>query len=305
MPVQVEKVNYHGWENSYRLANDLVDLVVTTDVGPRIIRFGFVDDANEFKEYADQSGRTGGDEWRSYGGHRLWHAPEDVVRTYAADNSAVAFEEVADLVRLIQPVEPTTGIQKEVDILLSPDSASVRVTHRLRNLNLWSVELAPWAISVMEAGGTSILPLPPRRPHPENLAPGNSLTYWTYTDLTDPRWRIGRAFILLRQDPAHRDPQKIGLMTPAGWIAYARNRHLFVVHAAYVPGAVYPDLGSSLETYASADMLEVETLGPMARIEPRAFVEHVEEWSLFGDVPTPENDVDVLTHVLPKVSSLP
>jgi hypothetical protein len=301
MPVQVTKVNYRGWENSYRLSNDVIDMVVTTDVGPRIIRCGFVNDENEFKEYADQSGRTGGDEWRTYGGHRFWHAPEDPSRTYVPDNSAVAFERIGDLVRLIQPVEPTTGIQKEIDILLSPDSASVRVTHRLRNLNLWSVELAPWAISVMEVGGTSILPLPPRRSHRETLVPTNSLTYWAYTDLSDPRWRIGRAFIMLRQDPTRESPQKVGLMAPAGWIAYARKSHLFVVRAAYVPGAIYPDYGSSLETYASADMLEVETLGPMARIEPQAFVEHVEDWFLFADVPTPENDADVGAHVVPRI----
>jgi hypothetical protein len=302
--VQVTKVNYRGWENSYRLSNDVIDLVVTTDVGPRIIRCGFVDDENEFKEFADQSGRTGGDEWRSYGGHRFWHAPEDPSRTYFPDNSAVAFEQVGDLFRLIQPVEPTTGIQKEIDILLSPESASVRVTHRLRNLNASSVELAPWAISVMEVGGTSILPLPPRRSHQESLVPSFTLTYWAYTDLSDPRWRIGRAFIMLRQDPTREGPQKIGLMAPAGWIAYARKRHLFVVRAAYVPGAVYPDFGSSLETYAAVDMLEVETLGPMARIEPHAFVEHVEDWLLFRDVPTPENDADVVTHVLPKIPIL-
>jgi hypothetical protein len=301
MPVHVTKVNYRGWENSLRLSNELMDLVVTTDVGPRIIRCGFVGEENEFKEYADQSGLAGGDEWRSYGGHRLWHAPEVQARTYCPDNGPVAFEERGDLTRLIQPVEPTTGIQKEMDILLDPASASVRVTHRLRNLSLWSVELAPWAISVMDVGGTSILPLPPRRPQAESLLPTHSLTYWSYTDLSDPRWRIGRSFILLRQDPAHESPQKVGLMAPAGWIAYARKGHLFVSRAAHVPGAVYPDFGSSLETYVRGDMLEIETLGPMARLEPHAFVDHVEYWFLFRDVPTPENDADVVAHVLPKI----
>jgi hypothetical protein len=301
MPVHVTKVNYRGWENSFRLSNDLIDLVVTTDVGPRIIRCGFVGEENEFKEYADQRGLAGGDEWRSYGGHRLWHAPEVQARTYFPDNGPVAFEERGDLACLIQPVEPTTGIQKEMDIRLDPNSASVRVTHRLRNLNPSSVELAPWAISVMEVEGTSILPLPPRRSQEESLSPTNSLTYWSYTDLSDPRWRIGRSFILLRQDPTQESPQKVGLMAPAGWIAYARKGHLFVSRAAYVTGASYPDYGASLETYVCADMLEIETLGPTTRLEPHGFVEHVEDWFLFRDVPTPENDADVVAHVLPKI----
>lgn len=301
MPLHITKDNYRGWENSYRLSNDLIDLVVTTDVGPRIIRFGFVGGDNEFKEYPSQRGLVGGDEWRIYGGHRLWHAPEVPPRNIFPDNSPVVLEEHGPYVRVIQSVETTTGIQKEVDIALAPESATVRVTHRLRNLNLWSVELAPWAVSVMDAGGTAILPLPPRMSHDENLLPTNTLTMWAYTDLADPRWRIGKSFVLLRQDPTRESPQKVGLMAPAGWIAYAHKGHLFISRVAYLPGATYPDLGSSLETYTDGEMLEVETLGPLVKLEPQATVEHVEDWYLLKDVPTPDNDADVLAQIAHRI----
>src|SRR5688500_11349363 len=106
----MEKIDYKGWPNCYRLSNGVVDLVITTDVGPRVIRFGFLGEDNEFKEYAEMSGKTGGDEWRIYGGHRLWHAPEAAPRTYFPDNAPVQIEEHAGFVRLIQSVETTTGI---------------------------------------------------------------------------------------------------------------------------------------------------------------------------------------------------
>ena len=99
----MEKIVYTGWPNCYRLANGLVELVVTTDVGPRVIRFGFVGGANVFKEYDAMLGLTGGDEWRIYGGHRLWHAPEGKPRTYCPDNGPVQIEEHPGFVRLIQP----------------------------------------------------------------------------------------------------------------------------------------------------------------------------------------------------------
>ena len=38
--VKVEKMEYKGWRNSYRVSNGEVELVVTGDVGPRVIRFG-------------------------------------------------------------------------------------------------------------------------------------------------------------------------------------------------------------------------------------------------------------------------
>src|SRR5215475_104744 len=57
--LKVEKVEYKGWQNCYRVSNGEVELIVTGDVGPRVIRFGFVGGQNLFKEYADQLGKTG------------------------------------------------------------------------------------------------------------------------------------------------------------------------------------------------------------------------------------------------------
>ena len=58
--VKVEKVAYQGWPNCYRISNGTVELIVTTDVGPRVIRFGFPGGENEFMEEAAQLGKTGG-----------------------------------------------------------------------------------------------------------------------------------------------------------------------------------------------------------------------------------------------------
>ena len=299
----MEKISYKGWSNCYRLSNSQVDLIITGDVGPRIIRFGFVGEDNEFKEFSEMLGKTGGDEWRIYGGHRLWHAPEVMGRTYFPDNTPVKVEERADSVHILQPTEPTTGIQKEMEIRLAPDKAHVQVTHRLRNTTPWAVELAPWALSVMAPGGTAIIPLPPRRSHQESLLPTSAVALWAYTDMTDPRWHWGRKYVLLRQDPNLDTPQKAGVLVTDGWAAYARAGHVFVKRSSYVAGARYPDLGCSIEAFTNADMLELETLGPLVQLEPGATVEHVERWHLFRDAPAPKSDSDVDRDVLPLVKS--
>jgi hypothetical protein len=295
-------VNYKGWPNCYRISNDTLELMVTTDVGPRIIRFGFVGQDNEFKEYDAQLGRTGDSVWNIYGGHRLWHAPEADPRTYFPDNHPVRLTDHDGFVRLIQPLETTTGIAKEMDVALDPSQARVRVTHRLRNEGLWPVKLAPWALSVMNTGGTCIVPLPPRGTHPEHLLPANTLTLWRYTNMSDPRWTWGNKYILLRQDPTPSvKPQKIGASVPDGWIAYARKGHLFVVRFPFVASAEYTDHGCCVETFTNHEMLEVETLGPTVELAPSASVEHVETWHLFDKVPVPASDSDVEQHVLPRV----
>jgi len=42
----MEKISYGGWDNCYHLSNDRVELILTADVGPRIIYFGLVGGEN-------------------------------------------------------------------------------------------------------------------------------------------------------------------------------------------------------------------------------------------------------------------
>jgi hypothetical protein len=41
------KIDFNAWPNCHRNSNDNVELVVTTDVGLRILRFGWTGDENE------------------------------------------------------------------------------------------------------------------------------------------------------------------------------------------------------------------------------------------------------------------
>ena len=306
MKITIQKTAVHGWANCMRLSNDQIDLIATTDVGPRVIRCGFLNTENEFKEYDAQVGQSGGQDWRIYGGHRLWHAPEAAPRSYAPDNEPVHSTVLPaggthawEGLRLTQNPETATGIQKELEVRLAPQGARVEMVHRLRNCGPWAVELAPWALSVMAPGGRAILPLPPRGTHPKDLSPTNSVTLWAFTDLSDPRWVLGFKYFMLKSDPEAAAPQKIGMMCPEGWLAYARNGRLFVKTFQYQRNVSYADFGCSLETFTNHEMLEIETLGPLTKLEPGATVEHTEEWRLFKNVPEPRNDADIERHVLP------
>jgi len=276
----VEKVPYAGWENCIRLSNGRIELITTTDVGPRIIRFGFVGGQNLFKEFGGQLGKTGGDAWRIYGGHRFWHAPEDRVRTYMPDNDPVAWRAQEGTLVLTQPVEEANGVQKELAVHLHPTEPRVTVLHRLINRSEEPVELAPWALSVMAAGARAILPQEHFRPHVEQLLPARTLTLWSYTNMADPRFRWGSRFIEVRHDAQHRSSQKLGVLSTLPWMACALNGEVFLKSAGYEAGASYPDMNSNLEVYVGGDMLELETLAPLRPIPPGALAEHREVWSL-------------------------
>ena len=300
--VQVEKTKYQGWNNCYRITNGTVELIVTGDVGPRIIRYAFVGGQNLFKEYEEQLGKSGEEKFQLRGGDRVWKAPEDPVATWAPDNVPVEIRVTPTGLVAREPVEPLTKLQKEIEVSLAPTGASVLVTHRIANRSLFTLEFAPWALTMMAPGGLAISGFPPRGTHPQNLEATNPLVMWAYTNLADPRWRFTKKYLTLRQDPNNKDAQKLGMFNADTWAAYLLNGELFVKRTKADPSRVYPDFGCSFETFTNNEFLEVETLGPMSKLAPGQTVELVETWALFRGVSLPEiSDVELDHVVLPLV----
>ena len=256
------------------------------------------------KNYADQLGSNGESAWKIRGGHRLWVAPEGEA-SYALDNSPVKHELLPDGVRVENdPVAPW-GIRKVMTISLAQDSSEVTIRHRLTNENGAPVTVASWALSVMAPGGLEIIPLPPLGEHPRDLLPNRLLVPWPYTDMTDSRWRFGWQFITLRQT-VDGNPTKLGLAHKEKWVGYLNNDALFVKTFDYTEGALYPDFGCNFETFTNSEMLEIESLGRLQRLEPGQSVEHTERWYLVGGVVQPASlqEEDIATWVAPILASL-
>lgn len=297
--VTIQKKEYKGWKNCIEISNGIIDLIATIDVGPRIIRFGFVGRPNEFVEVKDQLGTTGGDQWKMYGGHRLWHSPESMPRTYEPDNGKVEWRKRKNGVTLVTPLNPWLQIKKEIEITMSPDEAKVTVLHRLTNKGPWAVELAAWPITVMASGGKEIIP---QTTTDTGLLPNRMLSLWPYTKLNDKRVYWGEKYITLRQDPKATTPFKIGLPNTEGWAAYANNGHLFVKQFQHFDGELYPDYSaSSYETYTNDAILEMETLSPLVLLETEDSIEHTETWALHDNVKEPKDEKEIAETILPLV----
>jgi hypothetical protein len=285
--IQIEKVAYKGWQNCYRIANGEVELIATADVGPRIIRYAFIGEDNVFKEFEDQLGKSGEPVWMSRGGHRLWRAPEIPRFTYAADNFPVDVKTFEGGVDLTAPVEPESGLQKQIIVELDPTGTGVTVTHSIKNRVPQTVEIAAWALTVMPPGGTGITGFPPRGTHPEMLLPTNPLVMWAFTDFSDPRWQFTKKYLLLHNDPNASAPTKTGLFNPSTWGGYLRAGTLFLKRYSADPEKRYPDFHCSYETFTNSEVLELETLGPLTSIQQSDGVEHVEHWTLHKNINLP------------------
>jgi hypothetical protein len=312
MSASTEVVPYAGWARNLVIANAEVELVVTLDVGPRVLRYAARGGRNLFGETSDQLGKSGEPHWMPRGGHRLWTAPEDKTRTYAPDNRPVEHQvltgrsgEGGIKVRLIQSPDPLHGIQKEIELALGDAGSRVVVIHRITNVGGRPIEVSPWALTVMPPGGTAIVPLPAKRPHPGSLPdsvdadywPNQTIALWSYLDLKDPRLMLGTRFITARQDPRATTLLKLGLSHDAGWLGYWRDGDLFVKSIDYRRDQTYPDSGCNVEIYSDPTILEVETLGPLVELAPGQKTEHTEVWQLFSGVGSIADEASIAQNV--------
>jgi hypothetical protein len=305
--IRIEKKPYQGWEKSYRLSNGTVEVVALSDVGPRIISYGFCGKENQFHEFDGQTSRIDDRQFHLYGGHRLWAWPEDE-RTYSPDNYPVEVRETRQGAIFCAPIESEpagSGLQRQIGLELDTQGTHVKVIHTITNHGSENTLLAPWTPTVLKPGGRAILPFPPRaamdKDHFQSVGP---LTLWSFTDFTDPRWILGQDFLQLIHDvkPAGRFPEQMaGLFNSAEWGVYVRGGSVFLKRAALRKGEQYPDYGCNFEVFTNSEFLELETLGPVVSLRTDESTVHVEHWWLFDGVTPVSSEESIRKGILPLI----
>jgi hypothetical protein len=274
--------NYFGYPARH-LSTRFFEMDVLETAGPRIVSLSYQGSPNLFAELPELSNSTPYGVFHFMGGHRLWHSPEAMPRSYIPDNDGLTFTDLPDGFVLDGKTEPGTGMHKRIEVHFHPDQAVLHLTHTLVNEGLWDVELAPWALSMFRLGGTVILPTQNLEGCTDGLLPNRNLVLWPYTRLQDPRLRIEDDFILLKARPDF--PKiKLGAFIPRGWIAYYIDGVLFRKTFDALTDKLYPDYNCNTETYTDSRFVELESLGPLTRLAPGQAVHHTETWELFDSL---------------------
>jgi hypothetical protein len=266
------------------IENKFLRLQFLTNAGPRIVRL-FLNGSQEnwFAELPNKKMATPLGDYFFRGGHRLWYAPEKMPQTYQPDNAPIEIEEIPNGARLSQSPETLTGIRKSITIQLDTHRAALTLTHHLKNTGTQSIELAPWAITMLKLGGVAILPQNVGAVDEHALLPNRNLILWQYTRIDDSRLELRDDFIRIHARP-ELPPCKIGYLNRAGWMAYWRNDILLVKRFAPQPDQPHPDFDCNAEVYCNDEFIELETLAPMRCLMPNETVEHVETWEFYRGV---------------------
>lgn len=285
----IQEIPYAGWKRNLRIQGQTTELIITLDVGPRIIRYAFPNEKNVFVELPEQMGGAGEPDWKIRGGHRFWTAPE-ADHSYELDNGPVTWKQIGeDAVEITQPAGKLFGFQKTMRVELLKNEI-VRVTHLLANIGTKPLEVSPWVLSVMAPGGVALIPQPKldlhpsefpegRKTLPQDFLPNRELVLWPFTDLTDGRYAFSENFLRVSYLP-EMAATKLGMKLPTGWVAYQNGDMVFAKHFAYDPDKPYPDRGSNFELFTNVAIFELESLAPAVPVAPGAVATHVEHWVL-------------------------
>ena|ERR1700690_1771719 len=87
----------------------------------RIVRFSPRGKPNLFADLGHSAIQTPFGSFYFRGGHRLWHAPEAMPRTYMPDNDGAVVRDIPTGMRIEMPSESWTHITKTIEIQLNPD----------------------------------------------------------------------------------------------------------------------------------------------------------------------------------------
>ena len=281
--------SYKDYGKCISISNGVIEAYVTVDLGPRIIKFGYLDGANFMnddrillggkpmdKEYTDFFGE--GKKWESFGGHRIWLSPESYPETYLPDDRKVDYE-VTENGALFTPLADTeVGVQKSIEIKMDKDDSNMQVIMKVENIADKPQEFAIWALSVCSRDGDLIIPM---NTNDTGLLANRKIAVWPYTDLSDNRIYFGKKYATIHQDRNADGPAKLGFDLNCGTAYYVLGDDVLCKkYDTNHPDGKYPDGGVSFETYVCPEMIEFETLGELKTLGKGDVSEHIEFWSL-------------------------
>lgn len=280
--LQIERTEFLGWREAYRLRLGEAEMVVVTEIGPRILSLSVGDGPNLLFVDQETVGRGQGDAaWHIYGGHRVWVAPE-TADTYAPDNVRCAVETSDDGLTVIAPVTPQTKLQKRLTV--TAQEGCFVVEQGVRNKGDVLCTGAVWALTCVAPRGAIAFPW--GRGGTWDL---KKAVYWNRwmdhrSDVTSQQWQPGPD--LFRIVPTGEEG-KVGTNSPEGWVALCREDATFVKSHCWAPGARYPDEDCSIQVYTCGQFIEMETLSPLTVFYPGVETVHREIWAVTAEVADP------------------
>lgn len=302
MSLIVKEEAYKNFGKCVYIANEVQEMRVTVDIGPRIISYNLIGKENMMFNDVERASKKDSAEykkvfgenknWYIYGGHRFWVSPEEFPLTYYPDDEKVDYTQNGNVFTFTPPVQAVTGWQTSLEITFDENEAKASVRHILENKSGKEKTGSIWVLSVTAAGGSVYQKM---ANEDTGLLANRTLMLWPYNKMSDKRFYMDDEYIAVHHASDAELPFKIGTNNTAGAVICVNNGTVFKKEYTHIAGATYPDNGCSTEVYTDRRILEMETLSPLFVLKDGDVCEHTEKWSLTAE--KSKNLEDIVKHL--------
>lgn len=312
MPATVEQINFHGWA-ALRLSNGLVEAICVPEIGGRLMQFRlgprdflFMNPELLGKRFsfAEHAGDGAILNWKNYGGDKTWPAPQgwqgagqwpgppDPVLDSGRYTSVETMDSGSASVKMTSPPDERSGLRITRQISLRESSSRLQLDLSFSNIAERKIRWSIWDVAQLAcaalAGGMNddcclYIPIDAtRQPAYEVMFGDDNAQYQLDAE---------RSMLTVQYQGL---VGKIGVHSPAGWIAFADRRAGFTLcmQFPYDADAEYPDKGATVECWTESPgapspipirspgyILEAEVLSPLFTLQPGESASQRVTWS--------------------------
>ncbi|MCS6829718.1 MAG: hypothetical protein RMM08_01590 [Armatimonadota bacterium] len=279
---KVERVSYRGWQDSYRLSNGTVEVIVVPSIA-RIMHYGFAGEPNTLWVNPATEGKpVKPGEWLNHGGDKAWVWPQDewpqrIGRGWpppsATDQVPHQVEIVnGNVVRLSSPLVAGYGVRVVREVRLEPSGTRVHILTRLEKLRDGAdFPVAAWVVAQLPVPDLLLV----------RLYPGSTLSEG-YKLFSLDAWKAVRRLapdILL---PERRSEVAVKLGCDAEVLAWFKSPYL-VVHRSPISDLADFRPGDHAQIFSNSDALpyiELEFTSPLKVLRKGESVSLEVTWEL-------------------------
>ena len=296
-PIAVDEFSFHGWDG-VRLSNGIIDAVCVPEIGGRLMQFSLGSHDYLFMNpdllgarftYEEHAGDGELINWKNYGGAKTWPAPQgwDGEGQWPGPPDPVLDSGRYDCqtsdasVLMTSPPDERSGLRIRRQLTLRSGSARLQLRLFFENILNREIRWSIWDVAQMACATADgklnddcwlYIPTDPARERPYEVMFGDD----------NKQYQLDAESGLLA---VHYQGivGKIGVHSPAGWIAFADGQagYALCMQFPYEPEAEYPDNGATVECWTEAPgapspipirspgyILEAEILSPLHRLRP-------------------------------------
>ncbi|MBN1456521.1 MAG: hypothetical protein JW912_01565 [Sedimentisphaerales bacterium] len=297
--VDIRKIEYHGWKDSFEITNNKVRVVVVPAIG-RIMHYGYIGADNLLCHDPALYGKTlaegkpleqdGQPIWAAFGGDRIWPSQENMFveinghkrpPDHWLDGMPWDAKIVDSAVIITSKVSEYCGSQVSRKIHLLPDSTRLQIHQTMKKIkpaakqHLEPLPLTIWNITKVRPPSVTFVSL-----NKDSCFDGR-----VFVPVWDDYDNQGRKNITVEGSNAFFTPdparnQKMGADAP-NYVAAVIGRTLIAEFFSFQPHAAYPDGGTSATIFTCPDFAELECMSPLVKLKTDESFEYDIYWELF------------------------